>query len=404
VSTNKAQALFDRVRTLAAQGKLDDYQRDPLVTNIPEPGTTLDTLRDSVVALKQAVMQLQGLGTTPLDEALTLRDFLQAKVFSIEAGAQTIGTGSGFFVQGGGVDIGQVSFDNDFFGNPTLSVAPTPTALTANGTYRAVVLTWNIIDYANHAYTEIWRNTTNNLGSATQIGTSPGLIYVDEASIALGVTYYYWIRAVATVSGSPVQGSFNSTTGTPGGAGLIANADLGALIVQAANLAAASVQSVNLAANSIAVGTAAIQNGAIANAMLGTAIVDTANIVDAAVSSAKILDAAITSAKIGTAQITNAKLATAAVGTANIQDAAITNAKVNDLSADKLTAGTVSASRIGAATITADKLNVTSLDAISATIGLLRTASSGARLEIASDVIRVYDSGGVVRIKLGNLA
>ena len=65
------------------------------------------------------------------------------------------------------------------------------------------------------------------------------------------------------------------------------------------------------------------------------------------------------------------------------------------------TAGTVN---IKDGAITADKMTVTSLSAISAVIGVLRTATSGARLEVHSDKILVYDASGVVRVKIGNLA
>ena len=51
--------------------------------------------------------------------------------------------------------------------------------------------------------------------------------------------------------------------------------------------------------------------------------------------------------------------------------------------------------------VTADKIDVNSLSAISATIGLLRTATSGARLEIASNQLRVYDANNVLRVRLG---
>ena len=51
--------------------------------------------------------------------------------------------------------------------------------------------------------------------------------------------------------------------------------------------------------------------------------------------------------------------------------------------------------------VTADKINVTSLSAICATIGLLRTATSGARMELESNQMRVYDSSNVLRVRLG---
>ena len=51
--------------------------------------------------------------------------------------------------------------------------------------------------------------------------------------------------------------------------------------------------------------------------------------------------------------------------------------------------------------ITADKLKVNSLSAVSATIGVLRTSTEGARTEISDNLIQVFDSAGNVRIKLG---
>lgn len=56
---------------------------------------------------------------------------------------------------------------------------------------------------------------------------------------------------------------------------------------------------------------------------------------------------------------------------------------------------------IRAGSVTADKMNVSSLDAITATIGLLRTATTGARTEIEDNQIRVYDSTGALRVRLG---
>ena len=50
--------------------------------------------------------------------------------------------------------------------------------------------------------------------------------------------------------------------------------------------------------------------------------------------------------------------------------------------------------------VTADKLSVSSLSAISAVIGVLRTATSGARLEVRSNQILVYDSNRL-RVRMG---
>lgn len=113
----------------------------------------------------------------------------------------------------------------------------------------------------------------------------------------------------------------------------------------------------------------------------------------------------LTSGNIGTyiagAAIGTALIANAAIGTALIADGAILNAKIAD--------GTILTAKIGDAQITnakiasvdAAKITATSLSAITATIGLLRTASSGARLEIEDNQIRVYDSSNVLRVRMG---
>lgn len=56
---------------------------------------------------------------------------------------------------------------------------------------------------------------------------------------------------------------------------------------------------------------------------------------------------------------------------------------------------------LAAKSITADKMAVDSLSAITANIGLLRTASSGARTEISSNLIEVYDNNGKLRVRMG---
>lgn len=51
--------------------------------------------------------------------------------------------------------------------------------------------------------------------------------------------------------------------------------------------------------------------------------------------------------------------------------------------------------------VDAGKIKVDSLSAISATIGTLRTATSGARSELRDNLIQIFDSNNVVRVKLG---
>jgi hypothetical protein len=52
-------------------------------------------------------------------------------------------------------------------------------------------------------------------------------------------------------------------------------------------------------------------------------------------------------------------------------------------------------------TINANQVNAASLSAITAQIGTLRTAATGARTEIKDNLIEVYDSSNILRIRLG---
>lgn len=63
---------------------------------------------------------------------------------------------------------------------------------------------------------------------------------------------------------------------------------------------------------------------------------------------------------------------------------------------------TISAAQVG--TINANQVSASSLSAITATIGTLRTTSSGARVEISDNVIKVFDSSNVKRVQIGDLS
>ena len=81
-----------------------------------------------------------------------------------------------------------------------------------------------------------------------------------------------------------------------------------------------------------------------------------------------------------------------------IDEAAINKLTFNKLRADDGSV-IIENGKLKAAYVKADTLS-----ALSATIGTLRTATVGARMEIADNVIRVYDVNGTLRVKLGNLA
>lgn len=81
----------------------------------------------------------------------------------------------------------------------------------------------------------------------------------------------------------------------------------------------------------------------------------------------------------------------------------ITDAVIEKLTFEKLRAAdgsvVIESGKLKAAYIKADQL-----DALSARIGVLRTATTGARTEIRDNVIKVYDSSNVLRVKIGDLS
>ena len=56
---------------------------------------------------------------------------------------------------------------------------------------------------------------------------------------------------------------------------------------------------------------------------------------------------------------------------------------------------------IQANAVTAENIDTPSLSAICATIGTLRTRTTGARVEIQDNLISAYDEENNVRVKLG---
>lgn len=219
-------------------------------------------------------------------------------------------------------------------------VPPQPTSLTLTASINSIIVDfggWDL-DAADVEYTEIYRNTVDDIDTATLVGTSSGQEFLDD-TIQDANTYYYWVR---NVSSSGIQGLYNALAGTS-----IALSDTPTTVID--ELAKqVSAQQAESGAEVFKMGkdTFAIQasgygdvypfiisnvNGSPKIALDGLTMIP-----DAAIETAKIADLAVTTAKIGTAAITEAKIGTAAITTAKIQDAAITTAKIGDAQVETL--------------------------------------------------------------------
>ena len=63
--------------------------------------------------------------------------------------------------------------------NNVVVVPPAPTNVGAAGALTTIIITWDAPAYVGHAYAEIWRAPTNNIGEALLIGQSPGSVFSD---------------------------------------------------------------------------------------------------------------------------------------------------------------------------------------------------------------------------------
>jgi hypothetical protein len=172
-------------------------------TSVPAiPAITEDpkVLADAVRRLKELVEVREGKRGSSLDQAVTVRDLYESGVIALNLnGVRSM------------VDpIGPVQPP---IIPPSLDTPPKPTGFLVTGGFAMIFLTWDNPNgmYANHAYTEVYRSTTNNFGDAVPIGQTGVAFFADPVGNAQ--TYYYWIRFVSTAD---IEGPINATAGTAG--------------------------------------------------------------------------------------------------------------------------------------------------------------------------------------------
>mgnify|MGYP005826844625 CR=1 FL=1 len=279
-----------------------------LVPGIPPiPSDASPSLRAYLTALGEALQVRLGRRGDPRDRAVTLRELIDSglakelKTNQYNPNADN-SSGTGF-----GPELA-----------PNLAVPPAPAGLQGSAGFKTIILQWNSAKdpsflYGNHSLTQVFRHTSDAIGDAVFVGSTPAAIFADDI-VSSGTTYYYWVRYISTDN---VEGPFNATSGVAVAATNV-NAITSTMITDDAittpKLATNSVTTAKIAAGTITADKAIIANAAIV----------TAQIADVQITTAKINTAAITTAKIADAQITNAKIGTAAVGTLSIRGNAVT--------------------------------------------------------------------------------
>jgi hypothetical protein len=312
---------------------------ETVVPAIPEvnSGNLLDVAR----SIKNIIDVREGKLGDPLDANVTFRDLIATGMVKERAGMNySVRTLVNPVIPNWADDTGY---------DPTadFNAPPKPVGVVVTSGSNTVKVKWTGATYLNHSYTEVWRGTTNQIGSATLLGKSDTRYYLDDLGHN-GTAYYYWVRHV---SQADVAGPYNASDGTAPTAGLIDSADI-------AYLDAAQIVTGYINADRIDVGSL---DAKIAN-------IDAAVISSGTIASARIGDATITIAKIAaTLQSTNYVANSTGWKISKSGDMELNNATFR---------GTID----------------------------VKSSASGARLEIKNSVMKVYDSGGTLRVKIGDLA
>lgn len=193
----------------------------------------------------------------------------------------------------------------------------------------------------------------------------------------------------------------NAVTASEIAAGAVVAGKIAANAVTATEIAAGAITTAKIAANAVTANEIAANT--ITAAKIAAGAITSNEIAANTITAADIAASTITATEIAGATITGAKIAAGTIAAGNIAANTITASEIaaNTITAAQIASNAITADEIAAGAVTAAKISVTELSAITATIGTLRTATTGARLEIESNQIRVYDSSNVLRVRLG---
>jgi hypothetical protein len=409
--------------------------KETVTPSLPSPPSDPNQMRQFLEKLKEIVEVREGRRGNRFDQNITWRDLFDNGMVDVNIDGRRIGARpvSPVFLSPGA---------SEDFATP-----PAPENVTASAGFANVILSWTKPNFVSFAYAEIWRSDTNNIGVAQKVGTTTANVYADNVGFT-NITKYYWVRYV---NQNNVSGPYNASAGTAASTSKVGSSDLYDLIITADKLANSAVTNVKLADGSVV--QSKIADAAVVGSKLANLAVEAAKLANSAVTAEKIANLAVGTAAIQDAAINSAKIASLAVGSAAIQDGAITNAKIGNAAIDnakiasldavKITSGLISADRLDANTITAKVLSVdwakiTNVIVTNAQIGDIiqssnysagsagwrinkageielnnatfrgtidvKSASSGERMQVTNNVIKVFDSGGNIRVKIGNLA
>lgn len=320
----------------------------------PIPRKADPELRQYLQSLQEITDTGEGTRGDPLDRKLTIRDLVEAGIAKVKAAAG--------YIDGSSLQPSADSTD------PRLSQATPPRPVSVNfvPVIGSLVISWlnPAEQYINHAYTEIWRSETSDFTEAVRIGTSQGSSFPDYTAEG-GETYWYWIR-FKSIADRP--GPWHDNAGT-------------------------EVQTV--------------RSARLVLADLNEEFADTP---PSAGEPGRdfIIDASRFAVRIG--ETDNDKKLPFAVlqdGTVIMQNVRVDEGILGPISFGKIVDAegnpvTNVAGKLKATQLESDKLNITGDSTFSGILDV-KSASSGGRLEIKNNTIKVFDSSNNLRVHIGDL-
>ena len=370
------------------------------VTGLSVPPVADPALQHLLARLVQAVRVWSGDSKSPLDRVVTLRDLsedtgvmavLKANSASVKNSPLSQELGAGAAASGGG--------------GLDLTPPPAPTSLTASGGFENIVLSWSFDpNYANLSHFEILRATDDNLSNAAVIGTSQATTFADPVGMAK--QYYYWVRAVSQAN---VVGPANDTLGTLAETAYSPD-EVRRQMTQNAWAASTFVRQYHVVAPSTPVTDAttgvplvfqATNSGTTGAAEPTWPTAEGSTVTDGGVTWIAIAEG---KAPFVIGQV-NGKQTIAINGQLIVDESITTPAiKAGSITADRLNVAQLSAISADLGVVTAGSININNRFSVD-TQGnvLIQNAATGARLEVRNNVIKVFDTNGVLRVKIGDL-
>lgn len=173
------------------------------------PPDTPPALKRFLESLREAVEVTNGSRGSPFDSNPTWQDLLDVGFLNANPELVLKTNGKSFTSK----DIANwVSVNLPDWATSTIN-AQTPTGLVVTANVSNLLLQWDFWDSIYYGQTLVYRSTSNDLSTATQIGSTTGNTYVDNLPPP-GQAYFYWIRHETK---SKLKSDYNDVNGTSAG-------------------------------------------------------------------------------------------------------------------------------------------------------------------------------------------